>query len=278
MHEQSSRKLEVVAAENVWGSIVKQLAGNKATVSSIITNPDTDPHDYEAKPSDVRKIASARYVVENGAGYDGWAQKALDANPRSDRKVLNVGKLVGVPDGGNPHQWYSPHSVQMFIDRVTSDLESLDPKDAASFDAQRTLYVSTGLRQYTDLIASIEQQYSGTPVGASESIFSPLADALGLDLLTPESFLAAVSEGTDPTGQDKATVDDQVKTKQIKVFVFNSQNSTPDVKAVVKAAKAERIPVATFTETLAPASATFQAWQTRQLRALQAALAEGTAS
>jgi zinc/manganese transport system substrate-binding protein len=278
VNTQSSGKLEVVAAENFWGSIVKQLAGNKATVSSIITNPDTDPHDYEAKPSDVRKIASAKYVIENGVGYDGWAQKALDANPQSGRKVLNVGSLVSVPEGGNPHQWYSPDTVQMFIDQVTADLKSLDSENGAYFDAQRDKYVSTGLKQYTDLIAAIKQQYSGTPVGASESIFSPLADALGLNLLTPESFLAAISEGTDPTGRDKATVDDQIKTKQIKVFVFNSQNSTPDVKALVKAAKAEKIPVATVTETLAPASATFQAWQSKQLRALQTALAKGAAS
>jgi zinc/manganese transport system substrate-binding protein len=276
--EQSSGKLQVVAAENFWGSIVRQLAGNKASVSSIITNPDTDPHDYEAKPSDVRKIASAKYAIENGAGYDPWFRKALDANPQSGRKVLDVGDLVGVAHGGNPHQWYSPDSVQMFIDRVTSDLKALDSKNAAYFDAQRAKYLSTGLEEYTDLIAGIKQQYSGAPVGASESIFAPLAQALGLDLLTPESFLAAISEGTDPTGQDKATVDDQIKTKQIKVFVFNSQNSTPDVKALVKQAKNEKIPVATITETLAPASATFQAWQSKQLKALQAALANGTAS
>jgi zinc/manganese transport system substrate-binding protein len=278
VHEQSSGKLEVVAAENFWGSIVKQLAGNKATVSSIISNPDTDPHTYEAKPSDVRKIASAKYVVENGVGYDGWAQKALDANPQSGRKVLNVGDLVGVPDGGNPHQWYSPDSVQKFIDQVTADFKSLDSKDAPYLDAQRDKYVSTGLKPYTDLIAAIKQQYSGTAVGASESIFSPLADALGLSLLTPESFLSAISEGTDPTAQDKVTVDDQIKRKQIKVFVFNRQNSTPDAKALVNAAKAEKIPVTTVTETLAPESATFQAWQSKQLRALQAALAKGSAS
>ena len=272
----SSSKLTVAVAENFWGSIVTQLAGNKATVTSIITNPDTDPHDYEAKPSDGRTIASAKYVVENGIGYDAWFQKLLDASPSSDRKVLNVGKLVGIDAGGNPHQWYSPATVQSVIDRVTSDLKSLDPKNASYYDEQKTKYESTGLKQYNDLIAGIKQQYGGTPVGATESIFAPLSEALGLKLLTPESFLDAVAEGTDPTAQDKATVDDQIKTNKIKVLVYNSQNATPDVKALVKAAKAKKIPVTTVTETLSPAGVTFQAWQSKQLTALKAALAAGT--
>ena len=274
----SSSKLQVVAAENFWGSIVKQLAGNKANVTSIITNPDTDPHDYEAKPSDGRTIASAKYVIENGIGYDPWAQKLIDANPDSARKVLNVGKLVGIDAGGNPHQWYSPDTVRSVIDQVTADLKRLDPKNASYYDAQKTKYQSTGLKQYNDLIAAIKQKYAGTPVGATESIFAPLSKALGLDLVTPEKFLDAIAEGTDPTAQDKATVDEQIKNKAIKVLVFNSQNATPDVKALVNAAKAKQIPVTTVTETLSPAGLTFQAWQSKQLAALQAALARGTGS
>jgi zinc/manganese transport system substrate-binding protein len=272
----SSTKLQVVAAENFWGSIVTQLAGNKATVTSIITNPDTDPHDYEAKPSDGRTIASVKYVIENGIGYDAWFQKLLDASPTSGRKVLNVGKLVGIDAGGNPHQWYSPETVQSVIDQVTTDLKTVDPKNASYYDQQKTKYETTGLQQYQDLIAGIKQQYGGTPVGATESIFAPLAEALGLKLITPENFLDAVAEGTDPTAQDKATVDDQIKTNKIKVLVYNSQNATPDVKALVKAATAQKIPVTTVTETLSPAGVTFQAWQSKQLAALKAALAKGT--
>lgn len=275
---QSSSKLQVVAAENFWGSIAKQLAGNKATVTSIITNPDTDPHDYEAKPSDGRTIASAKYVIENGIGYDAWAQKLIDANPDSGRKVLNVGKLVGISDGGNPHQWYNPGTVRQVIDRITSDLSSLDPKNADYYDAQKAKFESTGLQQYDDLIAGIKAKYSGTAVGATESIFAPLSKALGLDLVTPEAFLDAVAEGTDPTAQDKATVDEQIADGKIKVLVYNSQNATPDVKALVKAAKAKKIPVTTVTETLAPAGLTFQAWQSKELAALQAALAKATGS
>ena len=267
-------RLEVVAAENFWGSIVKQLAGSRGSVSSVITNPNTDPHDYEPKPSDGRAIASARYVIENGIGYDTWVQKLLDASPDSSRRVLNVGDLLGVKAGGNPHQWYSPASVDRFVERVASDLETLDAKNAAYYEAQKAKFEATRLAEYHALIAAINQKYAGTPVGASESIFSPLAAALGLHLVTPESFLDAVAEGTDPTGADKATVDRQIQNKEIKVFVFNSQNATPDVQTLVKAAKAHGIPVTTVTETLAPASASFQTWQVKQLRKLDAALAK----
>jgi zinc/manganese transport system substrate-binding protein len=272
----SSASITVVAAENFWGSIVRQLGGAHAAVTSIITNPATDPHSYEAKPSDSRAIAGAKYVVVNGLGYDPWAQKTLDANPTSGRKVLVVGDLLGLTEGDNPHQWYSPASVQRFIDRVTRDLQALDPHDAAYFDERRTTFETVGLRQYHALISDIRQAYAGTPVGASESIVSPLADGLGLKLLTPTSFLKAIAEGTDPTAADKETVDQQVTTKQIKVFVFNSQNSTRDVQAIVKLAKAQGIPITTVTETLAPASATFQAWQVKELLALQAALVKAT--
>jgi zinc/manganese transport system substrate-binding protein len=268
--------ITVVAAENFWGSIVKQLAGSRARVTSIITHPSTDPHSYETKPSDERTIASARYVVVNGIGYDPWAQKALDANPSRSRKVLVVGDLLGLSAGDNPHQWYSPASVERFIDRVTADLQRLVPRDTGYFNGLRAAFKTTGLQQYHALIDGIRTRYAGTPIGASESIVSPLADALSLSVLTPPSFLRAVAEGTDPTAADKETVDRQVQTRQIKVLVFNRQNSTPDVQAVVRAANRHGIPVTAITETLEPAGATFQAWQASELQHLLAALRKAT--
>ncbi len=267
-------KPQVVVAENFWGSIVSQLAGDKADVTNLINSPDTDPHDYEATAADSREIASANYVVYNGIGYDAWAKKALDANPNGGRKVLEVGELLGMHEGDNPHQWYSPDSVTRVIEQVTADLKSIDPADAAYFDRQKTSYTTEGLAQYRGLIQQIRTDYANTPVGASESIFMPLADALGLKVLTPQSFLAAIAEGTDPTAADKATVDQQIKDKQIKVFVFNSQNSTPDVQRLVSDAEGAHVPVTTVTETLAPANVTFQDWQSTQLQALASALAQ----
>ena len=275
----AGQRLQVVAAENFWGSITAQLAGTRADVTSIISNPATDPHDYEATPDDARAVASADYVIVNGIGYDTWAQKLLDANPSSGRAVLNVGKLAGVQVGANPHQWYSPSVVARFVARVASDLARLDPGNAHYFAQRRDAYEKTGLAEYTGLIAQIRRQYAGTPIGGSESIVTPLVSALGLTLKTPESFLDAVSEGNEPTARDTAIVNQQIAQRAIKVFIFNRQNATPDVKRLVDAARARGIPVTTVTETLVPAGATFQAWQSGELRGLRDALARaGTSS
>ena len=269
----AGQRLQVVAAENFWGSITAQLAGDRARVTSIITNPATDPHDYEATPQDARDVASADYVIVNGIGYDTWAQKLLDAGPSSRRTVLDVGKLAGVKIGGNPHQWYSPSVVERFVARVASDLARLDPGHADYFAQRRDAYEKTGLAEYTGLIEQIRDKYAGTPIGGSESIVAPLVSALGLTLETPKSFLDAVSEGNEPTAHDTAIVDQQIAQKVIKVFIYNRQNATPDVKRLVDAARARGIPVTTVTETLVPAGATFQAWQAGELRGLRDALA-----
>ncbi|MFI1179194.1 metal ABC transporter solute-binding protein, Zn/Mn family [Streptomyces sp. NPDC020799] len=270
----SGKKIEVVAAENFWGSIATQLGGDRVHVSSIISNPDTDPHDYEPKAADARTVAGARYAIVNGVGYDAWADKLLAANPAGARTELKVGDLLGVKEGGNPHRWYAPDDVHKVIEKITDDYKKADPADAAYFDQRRTAYETKDLAPYTKLISEMKSKYAGTPIGASESIVTPLAEGLGLKMLTPESFLDAMSEGTDPTAKDKATIDEQIKNKQIKVYIYNSQNSTPDVQAQVKEAKDAGIPVATVTETLAPADAAFQQWQTTQLQGIEAALAK----
>jgi zinc/manganese transport system substrate-binding protein len=268
--------INVVAAENFWGSLARQLGGSHVKVTSIINNPDADPHDYEPAAADGRAITAAKLVVINGVGYDAWATKLADANPSSTRVTLVVGELVGAKAGDNPHRWYNPDNVRTVIDQITADYKKIDPTNASFFDSQHTTVLETNLKTYFDTIAQIKTNYAGTPVGASESIFAMLAPALGVDLLTPPSFLAAISEGSDPTAADKATVDAQIKNKQIKVYVYNSQNATPDVQAQVNAAKAAGIPVTTTTETLTPAGASFQDWQVAQLTALKRALAQAT--
>jgi zinc/manganese transport system substrate-binding protein len=271
----ASGPIPVVAAENFWGSIASQLGGDRVHVTSVITDPATDPHDYEPNALDARTFAGAQLAIVNGVGYDPWASKLIAANPVRGRVVLDVGDLVGVQPGGNPHRWYSPSNVREVVAAIARDYAALDPKDAAYFRSRRSLFESKALAQYTALIATIRRRYHGVPVGASESIFAPLAQALGLRLLTPASFLNAISEGTEPTAADKATIDRQIARKEIRVWIFNSQNSTPDVARLTEAARKRGIPVTTITETLTPASSTFQAWQVRQLRALEAALAQG---
>ncbi|WP_236572946.1 metal ABC transporter solute-binding protein, Zn/Mn family [Streptomyces sp. GS7] len=272
----SGKTIQVVAGENFWGSIATQLGGSHVKLTSIITNPDTDPHDYEPTAADARTVAGAQYAIVNGIGYDAWADKLLASNPGSGRTELKVGDLVGIKPGGNPHRWYSPADVHKVIEKISADYKKIDPADAAYFDQQKTTFETKTLAGYNKLISDIKAKYAGTPIGASESIVTPLSDGLGLKMLTPETFLDAMSEGTDPTAKDKATIDDQIKNKQIKVYVYNSQNSTPDVQAQVKAAKAQGIPVATVTETLAPAGATFQQWQTTELQGIEQALAKAT--
>jgi zinc/manganese transport system substrate-binding protein len=269
-------QIHVVAAENFWGSIAAQVGGNRVQVTSIITNPATDPHDYEPNAQDARTIAGAQMVIVNGVGYDPWVPKLVAGNPVGGRVVLTVGNLVGVKPGGNPHRWYSPANVRQVANAIVADYTKLDPKDAAYFRAQRTAFETKRLAEYNTLIATIRRKYHGVAVGASESIFAPLAQALGLRLITPYAFLKAISEGTDPTAADKTTIDRQIAKKEIKVWVFNSQNSTPDVARLTEAARKRRIPVATITETMTPATASFEQWQVRQLKALAAALARGT--
>src|SRR5260370_23876244 len=239
-----SAAVRVVATENFWGSIATQLAGSHATVRSIITNPQTDPHAYEPTASDARAIAGADFVIENGAGYDPWAQKLIDANPSNSRAFLDVGKLNGVPEGGNPHMWYSPTFVRKVIDAITAQLQRLDSADTSYFTSRHDTYMTTGLKQYDDLRAEIKQKYSGTPVGATESIFAYLAPDLGLNLISPPGFLKASSKGTDPHAADKATMDSQIASQQIKGLRFNSQTSTPDVQALVAKTGPEGVPEA----------------------------------
>lgn len=270
------KTIQVVTAESFWGSIASQLGGGHVKVTSIINNPDADPHNYEPTAADARTVAGAQYTIVNGIGYDAWADKLLSANPADGRTDLNVGDLVGIKPGGNPHRWYSPDDVHKVIEKITADYKSLDPGDAADFDKLKSTYETETLASYNKLVSGIKAKYAGTPIGASESIVSPLADGLGLKMLTPDTFLSAISEGTDPTARDKSAIDQQIAGRQIKIYVYNSQNSTPDVQVQVKAAQAKGIPVATVTETPTPAGVSFQDWQVRQLEGIEQALAKAT--
>ncbi len=271
-----SGKLDVVAAENFWGSIAQQVGGDRVQVTSIIDNPATDPHSYEPTAADARTVASSQMAIVNGVGYDGWASQLLAASPDSSRVVLNVGSLVGVPTDGNPHRWYFPSDVYAVVAQITRDYQRLDPAHAAYYTAQKHHFETVALAEYNHLRTQIRSRYASVPVGYSESIFQGLGQSLGLRLLTPYSFAKAIAEGTDPTPQDVATVDRQLTQHLIKVWVFNSQNSTPDVARLTALAHRNGIPVTTITETLSPAGASFQQWQVAELRSLAAALARAT--
>jgi len=174
----TSRVLNVVAAENFWGSIATQLGGKQVRVSSIIDAPDADPHKDRATDADVRAVASADLAIVNGVGYDTWASNLADLSPTHPRTVLDVGQLLDLPPDANPHSWYDPADVARVVDQLTADYKKLDPADADYFDEQRTAFTTTALAAYNNVVADIKNRFAGTGVGASESLFATLSPAL----------------------------------------------------------------------------------------------------
>jgi zinc/manganese transport system substrate-binding protein len=272
----ASGKLRVVAAENFWGSIAQQLGGDQVQVSSIVVNPDTDPHSYEPTAADARSVAGARMAIVNGIGYDRWASQLLGASASNKRTVLDVGEMLGLKAGDNPHQWYSPRYVHAVVAQIAADYVRLRPSQAGYFAKREKALEREGFARYDALIARIRAQYAGVAVGYSESIFQPLGEALGLKLLTPASFAKAIAEGSEVSAQDKQTVDRQLVGRQVKVWVENTQNLTPDVQRASEEARHTHIPIVTIAETLTPASDTFEQWQVAQLERLRDALHEAT--
>jgi zinc/manganese transport system substrate-binding protein len=270
-----SGRIQVVAAEDFWGSLAAQLGGDRVDATSIVSDPAADPHDYEPTSHDARELAQSGLAIVNGIGYDPWASKLLDANPQPGRLTLDVGDLLGLGGTDNPHQWYSPAAVARVVGEISRDYEELDPAHSRYFEHRRHELEAHGLARYHALVHEIRARYAGTPVGASESVFAPMAAALGLRLITPTGFMNAVSEGTEPSAGDKATVDGQIAGRQIAAWVYNSQNSTPDVQRLNDEAAAAGIPVVTISETPTPEGTTFQDWQARELAHLRDALERG---
>ena len=271
----SSAAITVVAAENFWGSGAIQLGGSKVNVQSVVSDPNADPHEYETSANDARAFADARLVIINGAGYDDWAKKLLAANAASGRRVLNLADLLGKKVGDNPHFWYSPGYVQTVADSITAQYKAIDPSGASYFDQGRADFASA-LQPYSDEIANIRQKYSSTPVGSTESIFVYLAAALGLKLTTPEAFMGAVAEGTDPPASAVVEFQNQISGNQIKVLVYNVQTSTAVTTNIKTLAASHHVPSVGVSETLLPPNLTFQDWQLKQLKTLEAALSSST--
>jgi zinc/manganese transport system substrate-binding protein len=269
-------RVRVVAAENFWGSIARQLGGAHASVVSIVVNPAQDPHSYEPTTADARAMATAQLAIVNGVGYDPWAPKLLAANPVDGRTTLTVGALLGLHDGDNPHRWYDPTDVTAVARAITAALERLDPTHKRYFVQRLARFDTSGLAGYHALIAQIHRRYAGVPVGASESIFALQAPALGLDLVTPPGFMRAISEGTELTAQDTVTAERQLTAHDVKVWIENTQNITPEIQRLNGLARAAGIPIATVTETLSPPDDSFQQWQVSQLQRLAAALQRAT--
>lgn len=267
----SHGKLAVVAAENTWGSLASQLGGKWVSVTSIITDPNADPHEYESSAVDARDVAEADLVLVNGAGYDEWASKLLAASPSSSRHVLDVARLVGVSTGGNPHIWYDPRYVFEVINAITAEYERLAPAHKSYF-ARRHAGLEAGLSSYRQHLSYIKRHFSGEKVAATESIFQYLASYLHLDLVTPYPFMKAVAEGTDPPASAVVTFENQIADRDFKVLVYNVQTVTPLTSSIKAAAAEKGIPVIGVSETIQPPLDTFQEWMVGELDDLTNAL------
>ena len=263
--------LQVVAAENFWGSLVSQIGGTHVQVLSIVSDPNADPHEYESNTANARAFATADYIVVNGAGYDEWADKLISAGIKPNAKVLNVANLIGQQNGDNPHFWYSPDYVNQTTKQMELDLISIDPSNAKDYE-QNYANLQVSLSQYQHRIGEIKQQFGGTKVAATESIFEYLANATGLDLVSPPTFTHAVAEGNDPPANSVVQFETQLQSDNVSVLVYNQQTITPLTDTMKKLASEQGIPVIGITETIQPPNVSFQDWMNAELISLQNAL------
>jgi len=263
--------IQVVAAENFWGSLVSQLGGSRVSVVSVLSDPNADPHEYESNANTAKTFTTARYVILNGAGYDSWAEKLLSAGTNTDRKVLNVANLLGKKDGDNPHFWYNPDYVNQVIARMEQDLISIDPTYTAYYKEQYAALQKT-LEPYQNRIASIKKQFGATPIACTESICVYPATSLGLNLVSPAEFMDAIDEGNDPPVQSVVKFEGLIKDKKIQVLVYNEQTVTPITENIKKIAADAGIPVVGITETIQPPDVSFQEWMNAELIFIENAL------
>ncbi len=268
--------INVVAAENFWGSLVSQIGGNWTHVTSIITDPNTDPHEYESNDSDAKAIAQAQYVIINNVGYDDWASELVAADGVANQTILNVGDSLGVSVTGgivtgNPHLWYNPTYVNETVAWMYHNLTTLEPQLTGYFTDNYD-NLTKSLASLYDGVGLIKKDFAGTKVAATESIFVYLANATDLDLVSPPAFMEAVAEGNDPPDPSVVTFQCQLDSGQVKVLVFNAQTVTPITTNMKAIAQEHNVTVMSVTETIVPPSATFQEWMGGELNALFVAL------
>jgi len=276
----SNGVVNVVAAENFWGSLVSQIGGKYVHVTSIITDPNTDPHEYQSNDSDAIAITDAKYVIVNNVGYDTWCTGLIKADGDTNQTILNIGDSLGVSvtggiRTGNPHLWYNPTYVNETVAWMYHNLSTIAPAHASYFEARYNA-LTANLTTLYDEIGLIKHKFAGTQVAATESIFVYLANATGLTLVSPPAFLEAVAEGNDPPDPSIATFENQLEGKNasvnVSVLVFNAQTVTPITTSMKEIAQAHNITVMSVTETIVPPNVPFEQWMGGELDALYVAL------
>jgi zinc/manganese transport system substrate-binding protein len=264
--------VKVVAAENFYGDVATQIGGANVAVTSILTNPDQDPHLFEASAETAKALADAKVVIANGVDYDPWMEKLLKANKASGRKEIVVGRLVGHKAGDNPHLWYDPAYVKAAAHALVADLDAIDPAHKADYDKGEAQFLDS-LKSLDAKIADMRKKYAGLPVTASEPVFGYQAALIGLKVHN-EKFALAVMNNAEPTASEVAGFENDLNGHKVKAMLYNAQASEPAVQRLVQMAKDNQIPVVGVSETEPPDS-TYQTWMLGQLDALDAALGGG---
>lgn len=266
--------IAVLGAENFYADLLTHVGGDRVTATSILNDPNADPHAFESSPQTAAAVADARVVIVNGLGYDAFMDKLLAAAPDPTRVVINVQQLLGLPDDANAHVWYHPGTMPAVAHAVAGALSELDPASAADYATREQAYLAT-LAPLTARIASLKSSIGGLPVAFTEPVAGYLTTALGLRVLTPEGFQKAVEDGTDPAPADVATERDLLTGHQVKALLYNSQVVTPLTQQIHDLAVSSGIPVVGVAETMPPGSGSFAAWQLGQLDKLARALGGG---
>ena len=269
--------IHAVGIENQYANVIGQIGGEYVTVTAIESNPNTDPHTFEASPAVAREIAAAQIVVRNGVGYDGWAEKLLAADHSAQRKVIVVQDLLHLPKSTqNPHLWYKPETMPAVAKAVARSLTELDPAHAAYFTANVRKF-DASLRPWYQAIASFKAQFGGTPVAVTEPVADYLLQAAGCDIKTPWKLQAAIMNGTDPAPQDVSIQDQLIKQHQVKVFLYNQQVTSALTASFLGKAKAATIPVVGVYESM-PTGYSYQSWMLAEVHALSNAVKHGTST
>ena len=266
----SGGKIVAVAGENFYGDLIARVGGERVQVTSIISDPAVDPHTYESNTQSAEEVADATLVVENGLGYDAFLDHLLGASPRSDRKVINVQQLLGLPDSSNTHVWYDPATMPKVARAVADALEQIEPDSRAAFEANLATYLNS-FAPLNARIAEIKARFPGTAVAYTEPVPGDLIAALGFKSLTPQGFAKAIENGTDPAPSDVAAQQDLLTGHKVKVLLYNSQATSPVTETIKSLAGQSGISVVGVSETM-PTGVDYVDWQLAQLNTLESAI------
>ena len=266
--------ISAVGAENQYANVIEQIGGKYVKVTAIESNPNTDPHTFEASPSVAEAVSGASLLVENGVGYDTYMEKIEAASPSSSRKVINVQKLLGLPESTpNPHLWYKPETMPAVARALVSDLSALAPAHAAYFQENAKRF-DESLKQWYEAIAKFKAAYPNTPVATTEPVGDYMLEAAGTKNLTPFSLQADIMNGTDPAPQNVTLQNGLFSGHEVKVFVHNQQVTDSLTESFVQAAKRAGIPVVGVYETMPTPGYDYQSWMLAEVKALEKAVVE----